>query len=70
MHNGPLIENLRKKTEELLSTAVVDSHQPIEYNPGRLMFAKFKALFLGPLLRQFGFGQQAQQMHRQTVKAA
>lgn len=67
MGNLALAENLRKRTDELLSTAVVDSHQPIDYNPGRLMFAKFKTLFLGPILRQLGVGSQAQ--HQQPQKA-
>lgn len=65
MRNGALAENLRKKTDELLSTAVVDSHQPIDYNPGKQMFAKFKTLFLEPVLRQLGLGGQTQ--HQQKI---
>lgn len=54
MRNSSLAENLRAKTDELISNAMVDSHEPIDYNPGKQMFARFKVLFLGPIMRQMG----------------
>jgi hypothetical protein len=49
-----LQDNLRAKTEEFLSSAVVDSHRPIEYNPGKQMFLRFHELYITPIMRQFG----------------
>jgi hypothetical protein len=33
---------------------VVDSHQPIEYNPGKQMFLRFHELYITPIMRQLG----------------
>lgn len=53
--NDRLAEKLREVTKELLANAVIDSHEPIDYNPGKLMMKRVNELFLGPLQRRFAW---------------
>jgi len=55
-----LQDNLRSKTEELLASAQVDSHEPIDYNVGRQVFLQFKELYITPTLRRLGLGGSVQ----------
>ena len=51
-----LQENLRAKKDELLSSAKVDSHAPIDYNYGKQVFQQFRDLYIAPILRRLGLG--------------
>lgn len=56
MCSRTLQENLRVKTDELLASAQVDSHEPIDYNVGRQVFLQFQELYITPILRRLGLG--------------
>ena len=55
LQNDKLAEKLREVTKQLIENAAIDSHEPIDYNPGRLMMKRIQELFLGPLQQRFAW---------------
>lgn len=56
MASMELQEHLRVKTDELLTSAQLNSHDPIDYNVGKQVFLQFQELYITPVLLRLGLG--------------